>query len=172
MLSWWARWRAKDTYTRTILACRTPTHTQHKEIIPFSATKSLRPWSPFQCYSGVCGEESQLSSSVYVVLNPPGLSSTSGPHSPLQCSLRTKPLRACTKPSITALTGVKQLPESFLALLCPKRFHSNLQQPNHKEKHSQANMGKQRPTNNHEPTAPNPQSNRWRTCTGRKMGKE
>ena len=30
--------RAKDTYTRTILNSRTPTHTRHKEINPFSTT--------------------------------------------------------------------------------------------------------------------------------------
>ena len=53
MLSWWAHWRARDTYTRTNLASRTPTHIQHKEISPFSTMQSLRPWSPFQCYSGV-----------------------------------------------------------------------------------------------------------------------
>ena len=54
-----------------------------------------------------CGEESQLSSSIYVVLNPPGLSSTLGPHSPLQCSLRTKPLHASNQTTIQAFTGEK-----------------------------------------------------------------
>ena len=58
MLNWWAHWRAKDTDTRTSLAFRTPTHTQHKEISPFSATQSLRPSSPFQCYSGVVENKS------------------------------------------------------------------------------------------------------------------
>ena len=53
MLSWWAHWRDTDTNTRTRLAFIIPTHTQHKEISPFSATQSLKPWSPFQCYSGV-----------------------------------------------------------------------------------------------------------------------
>ena len=32
-------------------------------------------------------------------------------------------------------------------------------------------MGKQQPTNNHEPTAPDPQCNCWRNCTRRKWGK-
>ena len=40
-----------------------------------------------------------------MVSNALGLSSTSGPHSPLQCSPRTKPLRACNKIAIQALTG-------------------------------------------------------------------
>ena len=53
MLSW-------CTDTRTRLASRTPTHTQHKEISPFSATQSLRPWSPFQCYSGVMDKKAIL----------------------------------------------------------------------------------------------------------------
>ena len=58
MLSWWAHWRAADTNTSTSLDSRTPTHTQHKEVSPFSATQSLRPWSPFQCYSGVVEKKS------------------------------------------------------------------------------------------------------------------
>ena len=58
MLSWWAHWRAIDTNTRTNLDSRTPTHTQHKEISPFSTTQSLRPWSPFECYSGVVEKKS------------------------------------------------------------------------------------------------------------------
>ena len=39
-----------------------------------------------------------------MVPKPPGLSSTSGPPSPLQCSPRTKPLHACSKTTIQALT--------------------------------------------------------------------
>ena len=53
MLSWWAHWRATDTNTRASLASRTPTHTQHKEVSPFSATQSLRPRSSLQWSSGV-----------------------------------------------------------------------------------------------------------------------
>jgi len=58
MLSWWAHWRAADTNTRTSLDSRTPTHTQHKEVSPFSATQSLRPWSSLQCSSGVVEKKS------------------------------------------------------------------------------------------------------------------
>ena len=54
-----------------------------------------------------CGEEIHLSSSVCVVLNLLGLSSTSGPHSPLQCSPRTKPLHASSQTAIQAFTGEK-----------------------------------------------------------------
>ena len=60
MLSWWAHWRATDTNTRNILASRTPIHTQHKEISPFSATRSLKPQSPFQCYSGFVEKKANL----------------------------------------------------------------------------------------------------------------
>ena len=51
-----------------------------------------------------CGEESHPTSSICVVPDPLGLSSTPGPHSPLQCIPRTKPLHACNKIAIQALT--------------------------------------------------------------------
>ena len=60
MLGWWAHWRAIDTNTRTSLASITSTHTQHKEIRPFSTMQSLIPWSPFQCYLGVVEKKSRL----------------------------------------------------------------------------------------------------------------
>ena len=132
MISWWAHWRDKDTYTQTSLTSRTPTHTQHKEISPFSVMQSLRPWPPFQCYLGVVEKKFiPLSLSVWFP-NAPSLSSTSGPHSPLQCSPRTKPLRVCNKPSIRDLTGEKQFLGSFLALSCPKWYHisQNTRGPN------------------------------------------
>ena len=34
MLCWWAHCRARNTYTRTSLTSKTPTHTQHKESVP------------------------------------------------------------------------------------------------------------------------------------------
>ena len=34
MLSWWAHYRAKNTYTGTSLTSKTPKHTQHKESVP------------------------------------------------------------------------------------------------------------------------------------------
>ena len=34
LLSWWAHYRAKSTYTRTSLTSKTPKHTQHKESVP------------------------------------------------------------------------------------------------------------------------------------------
>ena len=34
MLSWWAHYRAKNTYTRASLTSKTPKHTQHKESVP------------------------------------------------------------------------------------------------------------------------------------------
>ena len=73
--------KSKDTYTRTSLTSRTPTHTQHKEISPFSATQSLIPELPFQCYSGVVEKKANpLALSVWLP-NTPGLSSKPSPHS-------------------------------------------------------------------------------------------
>ena len=80
MLSWWAHWRYKDTCTRTSLTSRTPTHTQHKEISPFSATQSLRTWFPFQCYSGVVEKKSNPLALSMWFPDTPGFPSNSGPH--------------------------------------------------------------------------------------------
>ena len=104
MLSWWAHWRAKDTYTRTSLSSRTPTHTNTRKSV---LSLQHSPSDPELRSSAIqdCGEEIQPTSSVCVVPKPTSLSSTSGPHSPLQCSLRTKLLRACNKTTIQALTG-------------------------------------------------------------------
>ena len=53
MLSWWAHYRARNTYTRTSLTSKTPTHTQHKESVPSLLLSPSRPAFPFQCYPGV-----------------------------------------------------------------------------------------------------------------------
>ena len=81
MIRWWAHWRVKDTYTRTSLTSRTPMHTQQKEISPFSATQSLRPWIPFQCYSGAVEKKSSPLALLVWLPNTPGLSSNPCLHS-------------------------------------------------------------------------------------------
>ena len=53
MLSWWAHRRARNTYTRTSLTPKTPTHTQHKELVPSLLHSPSGPAFPFQCYPGV-----------------------------------------------------------------------------------------------------------------------
>ena len=53
MLSWWARCRARNTYTRTSLTSKTPTHTQLKESVLSLLHSPLGPAFPFQCYPGV-----------------------------------------------------------------------------------------------------------------------
>ena len=66
MLSWWARCRARNTYTRTSLTSKKPTHPT-QGISPFSATQSLRPCIPFQCYPGVVEKKvSPLALSVWL----------------------------------------------------------------------------------------------------------
>ena len=60
-----------------------------------------------------CGEESQLNSSICLVLNPLVLSSTLGPHSPLQCSPRTKPLHASSQQLLKLLQGKNTVHQSW-----------------------------------------------------------
>ena len=68
MLSWWAHQRANNTYTRTSLDSKTPTHTQHKESI-LSLIHSPHALHSLPVLFRGFGEESQLSSSVCVVSN-------------------------------------------------------------------------------------------------------
>ena len=146
MLIWWSHWRDKDTYTRTSLTYRTPTHTQHKEISPFSATQSLRPWPPFRCFSGVVEKKtSPLSISVWFP-NTLGLSSIFQPSFPIQHSMKTNHCIHATKPSNSQLCEkqkkigwqpkIMNAPQDkqsdsklFLALAWPKPLSGN---PKHK----------------------------------------
>ena len=91
MLSWWAHYRARNTYTRTSLTSKTPTHTQHKESVP----QSLHSLPVI--FKG-CGEESQPSSSIYVIskhtrfikqTNPPSLLPTQSKDQPLHTRSHT-----------------------------------------------------------------------------------
>ena len=52
LLSWWAHYRAKNTYTRTILTSKTPTHTQHKESVPSLLHSPSGPAFPSSAIQG------------------------------------------------------------------------------------------------------------------------
>ena len=90
-----------------------------------------------------CGEESHPTSSVCMVPKPPGLSSTSGPHSPLQCSPRTKPLRACNKIAIQVLTWENNSLNRSWPYRGQNDSTATYNSQITREKHSQAIVGKQ-----------------------------
>ena len=52
MLSWWAHYRAKNTYTRTSLTSKTPIHTQHKESVPSLLHSPSGPAFPSSAIQG------------------------------------------------------------------------------------------------------------------------
>ena len=52
MLSWWAHYRGKNTYTRTSLTSKTPKHTQHKESVPSLLHSPLGPASASSAIQG------------------------------------------------------------------------------------------------------------------------
>ena len=60
MLSWWAHYRAKNTYTRTSLTSKTPTHTQHKESVPSLLHSPSGPTFPPSAIQGGGEEGSPL----------------------------------------------------------------------------------------------------------------
>ena len=145
MIRWWAHWRAKDTYTRVSLDSRTST-CPTQGINPFFATQSLRPWPPFQCYSGVVEKKaSPLALSVWLP-NTPSLSSKPIPHP--HSNIVRRPTTTYMKPNklFTSLTGEnKPLNHS-----CPYRGQNDsttiYNSPNHKG-NSTNKCGKQQPTN-------------------------
>ena len=53
MLSWWAHYRAKNTYTRTNLTSKTPKHTQHKELVPSLLHSPSGPDLPSSAIQGL-----------------------------------------------------------------------------------------------------------------------
>ena len=66
LLSWWAHYRAKKTYTGTSLTSKTPTHTQHKESVPSLLHSPSGPAFPSSAIQGLW-RRIHPSSSVFVV---------------------------------------------------------------------------------------------------------
>ena len=103
MLNWWDHWRAKETYTRTILNSRTPTYSQHKESIPSLLHSPSGPAFPFSAIQGLWRRNPTLQLCP-CGFQPPGLSSKPSPH---PCSQHSPKTNHCIH-AINQLSQLKQ----------------------------------------------------------------
>ena len=150
MLSSWAHWRATDTTPDPAWLLEHP-HTPNIRNYPFLCNAVPQTLISLPMLFRGCGEESQLSSSICVVLNPLGLSSTSGPHSPLQCISRTKPLHASSQTTIQTFIG-----EKHSRTECRYSQQSSTDTTIKRENTTKQIMGKQHPNTTMNPQHTNP----------------